>query len=488
MANSPSHSHNTSSISRVQHANIAAITIFTITLLLGFFFLGFHWVQLLTVANFALAWYMFVNIKKAQGTCHRIATILDDAQKGKLSRRITNITDGGELRAVCWNVNNLLDNFELLNKEVNGSIQAASREEFHRKIITTGIKGEFLNQVNLVNNAISAMRDNHEFIARNAVNATLAAVDNSAEGFAHVQGNLVSIMEQLEDISKNGQQTADGAHESHIKLNRTIEDINNLLTLIEQNNDRITMLTKHSEDIDNVVNIINDIADQTNLLALNAAIEAARAGEHGRGFAVVAYELIKLAETTQKATADISISIKTLQQESHEISGNAKDMTKMANTANQNLTIFNETFENLIEYSNLTARDIQIIENTLFTILAKIDHVIFKSNAYHAIYHGHTDFSFSDHHSCRLGKWYDGAGKEVFGDTPSYAKILAPHAAVHDNVLANMAFIKEGDRVVEGKEEIVNNFKKMEAYSSELFSLLESMLQESVAKKSAAVK
>jgi methyl-accepting chemotaxis protein len=73
-------------------------------------------------------------------------------------------------------------------------------------------------------------------------------------------------------------------------------------------------LTVAAEKIGNVVQIISGIAGQTNLLALNATIEAARAGDAGKGFAVVASEVKALATQTARATEEIALQIKTIQE------------------------------------------------------------------------------------------------------------------------------------------------------------------------------
>ncbi|MGA9047140.1 MAG: CZB domain-containing protein [Sulfuricurvum sp.] len=120
------------------------------------------------------------------------------------------------------------------------------------------------------------------------------------------------------------------------------------------------------------------------------------------------------------------------------------------------------------------------MENTTFITLAKIDHIIFKSNAYKSIANGKLETVFSDHHSCRLGKWYDtGAGKERFSHLPSYKNMQQPHAAVHTIVLANMKYIENEDRSIYHKESILDSFQEMENESQTLFALMDSLNKES---------
>lgn len=474
--NSYSHTNSHSSLSKVQIANIVSIVVFALAFILEVTLNGFHWIQVINFTNFALAWFMFLNIRKAQSTISSLADIVKKSENGELNDRITNIDDGGELKMLCSNMNSLLDNFELLMKEVSGAIKAASKANFSRKILLKGMSGEFKAQVNLINKAVEAMKSSHEFVQRTTLNSELAEISSRSDGFAVVQKNLVDIMEDLKGITHNGEKSAQEAQDSHSRLDDTTSKINALIEIVDQNDGRITMLTQRSEEITNVVNIINDIAEKTNLLALNAAIEAARAGEHGRGFAVVADEVRKLAETTQKATSEISISIKTLQQETHEIEANSKTMKEYADESNKTLESFEKTFDNLIEYSKITARDIGIIQNTIFIVLAKIDHTIYKSKAYQAIYHDNQKVVLEDHFNCRLGKWYANEGKTIFGKTKNYQAFGAPHSDLHEYILKSIEILKHTDDLVKEKEKIKSNFERAETDSQKMFDLLDAML------------
>ncbi len=124
------------------------------------------------------------------------------------------------------------------------------------------------------------------------------------------------------DIAQNCQMAAEGAERANLAAEhgtevvaKSISVMHRIAERVQSSSKTVEALGKRSDEIGAIVGTIEDIADQTNLLALNAAIEAARAGEQGRGFAVVADEVRALAERTTKATREIGLMIKAIQQE-----------------------------------------------------------------------------------------------------------------------------------------------------------------------------
>jgi methyl-accepting chemotaxis protein len=387
-----------------------------------------------------------------------------------------------ELGILGMQLSKLVGSTKMLINEINTTITDASKGVFTKKISSEGMEGEFVEAIENVSASIDFMKEQNLKAKRDTFNSQLSTKNtNVSESLSIIISNLRENIGNLKEVTTATQSASELSINSRDNIAEIVQELNDLNGQVNNNNHSIEELASQTNEITSIIQLITDIAEQTNLLALNAAIEAARAGEHGRGFAVVADEVRKLAERTHKATGEISISIKSLQQGMSEIKDSSTVMRTSVEASTEKINDFENT---LIELSNNSQQIVTYsyeMENSIFVVLAKLDHILYKSRAYNSIMSLEQLLVTQTPHECHLGIWYDDEGKRRFSKTSSYPKIVAPHNIVHENANENLTFLENDPQndTLANSDKILNNFDKMEYASNELFEIMDKMLLES---------
>jgi methyl-accepting chemotaxis protein len=337
--------------------------------------------------------------------------------------------------------------------------------------------GQIAKSLNSIFDALKSRAEQSKNEAKQTALALEEARKNKEESDFFIQvaksfleanrGDSQKIQAELASLSQNSEHLV-GLNSENMEVSTKIDEelksvVSSFRDAQEQAHrlrDNATSLDSSVGDIDSLIATIRDISEQTSLLALNAAIEAARAGEHGKGFAVVADEVRMLSEKTEKNTTEIATIIQVLKQNSNDTSDSVQKVADVIEENTSKLDNFEHQFRDMQSRSEDINNKNSKTSTMLFILLAKIDHMVFKSGIYEGVFAKKLD-SVVDSLNCRFGKWF-AKNADLLEDKE---KVQVEHDQVHNAAIRISQDMGNNQKVKE-------DLDKMESASKELFEIL----------------
>lgn len=369
----------------------------------------------------------------------------------------------------------------------------------------------------------------HMTSSSDKINRSTQTIAATSEQLSASVTTIEQNIHQLRDLSQTMRANAANSSSATREALGATQITSDSLARVSEN---VEGLNTVARQISSAVLTIEEIALQTKLLALNASVEAARAGEAGRGFSVVAQEVRSLSEQTNAMTESIRSLVEGLEievtkmsrsiDEVGAVSRRSRDslatsdgaMTELAEAIfgvdeglseitrsvteqaaaaasladvassgsylaeenTQSVASARERIDALISAVGRELADVSKIEvPEMIPRLAKADHVIWKkrlTDMFSGLLKLDAD-ELSDHHCCRLGRWYYGDGSLGYRELHSFHLLEGPHREVHEAGIAAARAYNSGDADL-----ALHHLAEVEQASNDVLGCLSRMIEE----------
>jgi len=194
-------------------------------------------------------------------------------------------------------------------------------------------------------------------------------IDTISGSMSNASGNLKTVFEATKEMTKTINEIAANASQAITITSEAVDKV-------KISSQKATQLGESAKGVGMVTESITEISEQTNLLALNATIEAARAGEAGKGFAVVAREIKELSIQTSKATEEIQMQIRSIQDSSSDTAENIQEIVEIIEGVDQVV----HTIASAVEEQSATSIQISESLSRAFNDIDSLTHNVDQSN------------------------------------------------------------------------------------------------------------